>query len=372
MRRPLRPLWLSHATRFAALSATAARVALALVALLLAATFLALDAPAPPAATHAVAERSEDHADVVLYESIVESVRHGGAYYPVAADALRAGNYPMRPFVTFRLPTLAVTQALLPPWANLAFLWTLVLVVAAAWYARLKPAFPRAPPRIVALVLLAGGLVMFVQPDLVAFHELWAGLLIALSLALRRPGRWVEAAALGLAAMLIRETAALYVVVMALLAFAEGQRREALGWCAALSVLAAAVAAHAHAVTQVVQPLDPASPGWAGLLGFGFFVQALTASTALTQLPLALAAPLVGLALVGWAAWREPLALRALTVLALYAALLGVAGRTDTFYWGFLVAPFLLVGLAFAPDAIRDLLAAARDTRRITVRRVSR
>ena len=372
IRRPS-SLWLAKPTRFAALSATGARIALALIALLLlAATYLALDTPAPPPATQAATDRAEDRADVILYETIVENVRHGGDYYTVAADALRSANYPMRPFVAFRLPTLAATQALFPPWANLALLWTLALGVLAAWYARLKPAFPRAPPRIVALVLLAAGLVMFVQPELVAFHELWAGLLIALSLSLRRPGRWIEATALGLAACLIRETAALYVAVMLLLALAEGQRREAFGWVTALGVLAIAVAAHAHAVAQVVQPLDPASPGWAGLLGFGFFVQAMTASTALNQLPLVLAAPLVGLALVGWAAWREPLALRALTTLALYAALLGIAGRVDTFYWGFLVAPFLLVGLAFAPDALRDVVAAARDTRRITVRRVPR
>ena len=57
---------------------------------------------------------------------------------------------------------------------------------------------------------------------------------------------------------------------------------------------------------------------------------------------------------------------------ALYAALLGVAGRVDTFYWGLLVAPVLLVGLAFVPDALRDLLAAALDKRRITVKRVVR
>ena len=372
MRRPTAPLWLAHPTRFAALSATGARIALAVITLLSAATYLALDTPPPPAATHAVSERSDDHGDVLLYESIVDNVRHGGDYYTVAADALRSGNYPMRPFVTFRLPTLAVVQALMPPWASLALLWTLALGVLVAWYLRVAPAFARAPPRIVALVLLAGGMVILVQPDLVAFHEVWAGLLIALSLALRRPGRWIEAAALGLAACLIRETAALYVAVMAVLALAEGQRREALGWLAGLGVLAATVAAHAHAVAQVVEPLDPASPGWAGLLGFGFFVGAMTASTALSQIPLALAAPLVGLALVGWAAWREPLALRALTTLALYATLLGIAGRVDTFYWGFLVAPLLLPGLAFVPDGLRDLLAAAGDKRRITVKRVVR
>ena len=108
------------------------------------------------------------------------------------------------------------------------------------------------------------------------------------------------------------------------------------------------------------------------MLGFGFFVKTMTLSTALLLAPLWLAAPLVCLALFGWAAWRDLVGLRALAVFAAYAALLGLFGRTDTFYWGLMIAPILLVGLAFAPDALRDLIAASRDRRRIVVRRVAR
>ena len=157
------------------------------------------------------------------------------------------------------------------------------------------------------------------------------------------------------------------------MAFAEGNRKEALGWAATLGVLAVVVALHAHAVAQVVRPTDPASPGWAGLLGFGFFVKTMQLSTALDLAPLWLAAPLVGLALFGWAAWRDALALRGLAIFATYAALLGLFGRADTFYWGLMIAPTLLIGLAFAPDGLRDLIAAARVPRRkITITRVTR
>jgi hypothetical protein len=153
------------------------------------------------------------------------------------------------------------------------------------------------------------------------------------------------------------------------MALLDGQRREAMGWGAALGVLAVVVAAHAFAVAQVVGPLDPASPGWAGLLGFGFFVKTMAISTALNLAPAWASALLVGLALFGWASWRDPLALRVLAVLAAYALLLSLFGRPDTFYWGLLVAPAILVGLAFAPDGLRDLTVAALDSRRITVTR---
>ncbi|WP_174293278.1 hypothetical protein [Sphingomonas bacterium] len=367
-RRPLAPLWLARPSRWAALSTRRARQGLVIVAAIVLASWLALLGPAPPPVGHDPAAR----ADLVLYEGIVEGVRHGGNYYQVAADALREGGYPLRPFLTFRLPTLATVQGALPRWAVLAALWCLVAAVAAAWWIRLSPAFARAPPRLVAMVLLAGGLTTFVQPELVGAHEIWAGLLIALSLARRWPGRWGEAAAIALAAVLIRETAALYVGVMLVLAAIEGERREALGWAAVLAVLAVAIGLHANAVEQVVRASDLSSPSWTGMFGFGVFVRAMTLSTALVLVPVVLAAPLVGLALIGWASWREPLALRVLATFAAYALLLSLFGRVDTYHWGLLVAPTLLVGLAFAVDGLRDLVAAALDRRRITVRRAVR
>ena len=372
MRRSLAPVWLSQPSRFAGASPRNAWLGLAALAVLLLATLLMFATPTPAAASGDPAQRADDQADVVLYETIVESVRHGGGYYAVAADAMRAGNYPLKPFVTFRLPTLAVVQASVPHGIVVGLLYLLVAAVAVAWYGRLAPAFTRAPPHIVALALLAGGLMAFVQRDLIAFHEIWAGLFIALSLAVRRPGAWLPSVAFGLAATLIRETAGLYLALMAVLAFAEGERREATGWFVAGVILAAVLALHAQAVAQVVRPLDPTSPGWSGQLGFGFFVRTMTLSTALMLAPAWVAAPLVGLALFGWAAWRDPLALRVLVVLAAYAAVLSVFGRLDTFYWGLLVAPLLLIGLAFALDGIRDLLAGAFDRRRITVKRIVR
>lgn len=366
------PFWLAAPSRYSGMKRTPARIILACCALLLAATLLALAAPSPPPVSHDPAARANDQADVVLYESIVAGVRGGGNYYAVTAQALRAGDYPLRPFVTFRLPTLALFEASMPAFVSTILLYVLAACVMLAWFIRLRPAFVRAPPLAIALVLLAGGMTAFVQSELVAFHEIWAGLLIALSLALRRGDRWVEAVAFGMIAMLVRETAGLYVAIMAALAWLEGNRRESLAWGATIAIFAVVVALHAHAVGQVVTAADPASPGWNGMLGFGFFVKTMTLSTALNLAPAWLAALLVGLALFGWSVWNDALALRALTIFAFYAALLGLFGRTDTFYWGLMIAPTILIGLAFVPDGVRDLVAAALDRRRIIVTRLTR
>lgn len=362
------PLWLAQPSRFAALPAAQARIVLGVLAALLLASLTVLGVPASAPET----ANGNPQTDVALYGGIVSAVAHGEDYYRAAADALRAGSYPLRPFLTFRLPGLAVVQAALPLTAILVLLGLLAAVTAYAWYRRLRMAVARVPALLAALFLLAAGMLAFVQPELVAFHEIWAGLLIALSLALRKPGRWVEAAAVALIAMLIRETAALYVMIMAGLAFAEGFRREAVGWVATLGIFALVLAAHAVAVHGVTGPLDAASPGWAGMHGFGLFVRAMTLATGLTLLPVLAAAPLVALALFGWASWRDPLALRAAATFSVYALVISLFARIDTFYWGLMIAPAFLLGLVFVPDGLRDLLARALDRRRVRVQRVER
>jgi len=363
------PLWLAQPSRFAGIKRRPARLVLAGLALLILLSLSAIIAPSPPPASPDPAAADSDRADVLLYESIVAAVRGGGDYYSVAAQAQRSGGYPVRPFVTMRLPTLAIVQAALPRPVTILLLYLLCLAVLAAWYVRLGGVFARPPPRLIALALVGCGGMIFVQTNLVAFHEVWAGLLVALSLAVWRDDRWVEAVAIGACAMLIRETAALYAIVMALCALAGGHRREAIGWAVAFAMFGAAVTAHYFAWSAIILPSDPAGPGWSGLLGFGFFVKALSVTTALSVLPPWIAAPFVGFALFGWLAWRDPAATRVLGVLGAYAVLVSLFCRTDTYYWVLLVAPVSLVGLAFIPDALRDLYVAALDSRRITVTR---
>lgn len=367
MSRAATPLWLATPSRFAGLPRATAWWVAAALALLVVASLTALLGPAPDASPDAGGRIT----DLILYESIIDGVRAGGNYYQVTADALRAGSYPLRPFLTFRLPTHSIVQAALPLAASLALLWLLGIGVALAWWARLRTALTRPAALVTAAILFAGGMVAFVQVELIAFHEIWAALLVALALALRTRERWLAPVAIALVAMLVRETAALFVIVMGVLALLEGRRREASGWLGALLVFAVALGAHAYGVAQVTGPLDPASPGWTGLLGFGFFARSVAAATALAALPIALAAPLVALTLFGWACWRDPLGLRAATVFAGYALALALFARPDTFYWGLMVAPVFLIGLVFVPDGLRDLALSLRRRSRVRVRRVT-
>ncbi|MES2096912.1 MAG: hypothetical protein V4459_09130 [Pseudomonadota bacterium] len=365
------PLWLATPSRYAGMTRNRARAVLLLLVVAMAATLTALAAPAPPPATPDPDKPGQNRADIALYQTMVAGVRAGGDYYRVAAHAQRTGYYPVRPFFTMRLPTMVVLLALIPPWLAPLLLWGLCAGVIAAWYRRLQSLLPGREHQLMALLLLASGMMAFVDRELVFFHEIWAGLLIALSLAVWRPGRWIESAGIALIAMLIRETAALLPAVMCLMALIEGRRREALGWIATAVVLAIAVFFHAEAWARVVRPDDSLSAGWLGLLGYGFFVRTMTLVTGLAIFPLWAAAPLVVLSIFGWSALRDPIGGRVVALFAAYGLLLAVFCRVDTYYWAMLIAPPLLVGLAFAVDGVRDLVAAAGSTRRITVTRTT-
>lgn len=364
MIRPRPPLWLSLPSRFAGL-----RPGMAL-ALLILATALLLSAWVRPVEEDGA--RAGAQADLGLYGAVVDGLRRGDEYYGVVATEFRAAGYPLRPFTAVRLPTLSVVQAALPDSVSVVLLVLVAAAAGFAWTRRIGDWFGRGPPRITALFLLAGGMVAFVQPSLVHFHELWAGLLVAWSLAIRREGRWVEAVALALCAMLIRETAALYAIVMLIAALVERQRREALAWGAILLLFVAILSLHARAVGMVAGPLDATAAAWGGWHGPALFASGMARSTALTMLPWWLGAPLAMIALVGWAAAPGPLGARAAAVFGAFALMIALFARTDSFHWVLVAAPAYLVGMAFLPDALRDLTRTLLDRRRVRVQRITR
>ncbi|RKE53454.1 MULTISPECIES: hypothetical protein [unclassified Sphingomonas] len=373
------PLWTTRATRFAGMPSAQARIGLVLFLVFLAACLSAVVSPGPRPSVEVGASTSiasdappPGRTDLLLYDTIVAGVRGGSPYYAVAVETQRMGHYPLKPFFAVRLPTLAVVQAALPSILVNLLLLALCVGTILAWVARLRPEMTGLVPLGVAGLLVVAGFSVNLDPSFVVFHEVWAGPLIALSLALRRPGHWLSAVAFGLSAMLIRETALLYVAIMAVFAWLEGERREMLGWLGAIGVFAVVLGAHAHAVSLVSGPLDRVSQGWSGLEGFGFYVRLATISSGLDILPQWLASLVLGTALFGWLAWRDAVATRALVVFAAYAALISLFARSDNFYWALMTTPVLLVGLVFAVDGLRDMIAAARDTRRITVTRIIR
>jgi hypothetical protein len=308
-------------------------------------------APAPPPARSAA---QAGQSDVALYRAVVEAVRAGGDYHAVTAAALRGGEYPLRPFVTFRPPTLALTIAAVGDRAAAALMIALVGGAMLLWFLRV-----RAEQRIAAIgagaAMLLAGAALF-SADMLWWHEAWAGALVALAIGLRRPGKWRAAVLAGLAASLVREFAIPLLAIMAALAWHERERREAVAWLAALAVATAALGWHALAVAAVVTPADPVSPGWSGHGGWPLLLAMIRSGTPLALLPAWLTAIAVPLALAGWAQWRDPAARRMTIWLGFMALLIMIAARRDNLSWMLMLLPALPAGIALAPSALAGLV----------------
>jgi hypothetical protein len=300
-----------------------------------------------------------EQSDLDLYRDTIRRVGAGEPYYPTAADQLRKGGYPLKPFVTFRMPTLAVIYAHVPEIVMSIVEGILAIAVVFVWWLRLERLVPF---RLAALgiVLIVGGTAALVQPVTGLFHESWAALLMALMIGLRRPGHAAGAIVAGTIALLVRETVLPMILVMGALALFERRWREALGWTLAVALFALALVLHARMVATVVLPGDLASPGWNAGLGARFALNSLSMVSSAVALPRPLAAIVLLLSLFGWASVRTGWALRTSLLLLGYGAMLALFARADTFYWALLVAPLSLAGLIFVPRAIATLVSATR------------
>jgi len=296
-----------------------------------------------------------------FYGTIVERLRAGQDYEHVAVSELRAEGGPLKPFVTVRPPALAVALSLLPnpSWGPFA-LKAAALAALLAWSIRLGTLGSRALWLGGSLALLTGlATPLMGTGGVYLFHEAWAGVLIAISLALRTDEHWLAAVVVGLLAALVRELAMPYLLVMSLVALAERRRAEALGFALALAAAGGALAWHGLAETALTRPGDAASPGWLILDGWDFVLRTAEWNLAVAALGGWVAALIVPLALAGAIDRRDGLGVRLALLLTGYCVGFMVIGRPSNAYWGLVTAPLIALGLAFAPQAVADLARAA-------------
>ncbi len=297
--------------------------------------------------------------DVDLYRAIDMRMLHGEGYYQAAATEQRARGYPLRPFVTVRMPTLAWITTLAGGPARVAIIETLLAAICVGMTVlRLRKLIQSDWLWACAALLVVTTVAMLSQSLLAIWHELWAGLLVALSLACWSQKRWAPSVAFGLAAVLLRELALPYLVAMAALALLERRPREALAWSGAILLFGIALFAHAHSVGALLQATDRASPGWSRMGGWRFDLALVRGTSLLATVPTPVTAIMLPIALLGWAAWPSRYAAGfGLTLVSWLGAFL-LIGRPENFYWGLLMAPLLPIGVVMALPALRDLIRA--------------
>ncbi|KAA2236719.1 hypothetical protein [Salinarimonas soli] len=343
-------------SRFASLSAPAAWACLAALAALVVWGLLAGGPLVLPVV-------DPDRGDIALYQAIVGRIRAGEGYYTAAAAELAGRGYAVRPFVNFRLPTVALfTASPVGTAFGTALLIGLALATLVAWIGRLGRGLP-APIALGVPVMTAVGCAwpgVVSLEAMVVFHETWACLLIALSLALWDPKRWWPSMLVGLMALLVRELALPYLAIMAVTAFWEGRRREALAWAGGIALFAVFLAVHAYLATIHTPAVGPTN-SWTAVGGWRFVLTTAGWSIPLLLVPAAAHGLLVPVALLGLAGWRGAFGTRVALVVGGYVGALMLVGRPDNHYWGFLYAQLLIPGFLMAVPALRDLLVRALE-----------
>ena len=362
--------------RFAHWSTLPARLLLAaLVAVLIASALVPINAGRSTVKTtnfvevlvnsNAAALNRKRDEDLALYDRAIERIGRGENYYQFIVAEHRLAHYPVKPGLAVRLPTLAYLDAWLGIPGQYVAAIALLIAVLLVWWRRLasEPGGPRR--RLLAMALLALGASLGLNRHFFVLHELWAGMLLVLSFGLHRvrtgdaPGRWGWSLAVAALALAIRELALPFVLLMAAMAFWRGERREGLAWTGLAVAFIALLAFHLDIISAQTLASDPLSVSWLEMRGLSGWLSNVALTSNVRSLPHWLAGPLVMLAMFGWASWRSAAGAFATLLYLGYGLAFMIAGRGDNYYWGFMVAPAMFIGLAFVPMGLKSLWRAA-------------
>ena len=364
------PAW----DRFAQWRPWPARCALlALVLLLVASAVVPIDAGRSTVRTRSfveniagkqAAERQRDE-DLALYDAAIARIRKGESYYAFIVAEHRKAQYPVRPGLAVRLPTLAYLDAWLGDAGQIVAAILLLAATMLAWWRRLGPVSEGGEPggrdkRVLAMAFLFVGTSLGLNRYFFTLHELWSGMLLALAFGLHRPGaKWGGALAAAALALAIRELALPFILLMAATALWRRDWKEAAAWSALAAVFLALLAVHLSIVARQVLPGDAASASWLAARGLSGWLSNVALSSNLRFLPHWLAGPAVIVMMLGWCGWKSPAGSFGALLYLGYGLAFMIAGRPDNYYWGAMVGPAMFLGLAFAPQSLGSLVAAA-------------
>ena len=299
--------------------------------------------------------------DLRLYRRIVECVRAGEDYYEAAGREMRAVGYPTGSIFNWRPPLYAwlIGSLPTPTWAQtiLAMLAAFTMLLACTMMQREGGRL-----RVVVGILpLIGAFSWCIDGDAFFSQELWAGILICLSICAYLRDRWQMSLAAALFALFFRELALPYCLIALFLAWRQRRRKEIAGWLLGLGLYGVYMAVHVLSVRERILPDDRVPASWIQFGGAAFLLVTCRMNAYLFNLPLwvsALYLPLALLGLIGWRGWTGGrLALTA----GVYVAAFAVVGQPFNDYWGLLTAPLLACGFAAAPQALGDLCVSLHE-----------
>jgi hypothetical protein len=321
--------------------------------------------------------------DILLYRRMIARVHTGQGYYDAANVELRQHGFRPDSIFNWRLPTYAWVLGALPSpfWGQVVLLLLVLTALVLVCMAERRD-LGLAGAGFTVVLLYGVFLSCLGSPSTPApgheleaaqaafSQEMWAAVLLTVSIGALGVGLRSVGVAAGLAALFWRELALPYCLIAAGLAWWHGRRKEALAWTVGLLLFAAFLVYHGLEIARRLEGADTAPTDvsfWLQFTGVRFHIIAVranwwlggAAAEALGEHVGGFLAVYLCLAVIGLAGWRrEPGPLLALATAAYFLAF-AVVARPYNVYWGLIYAPFLPFGVVRAPGTIRDLVAAA-------------
>jgi len=297
-------------------------------------------------------ENKTQESDVKMFRRVVNRMSAGEAYYEALGAELRNGGYPTRSVFNWRSPLhLTSIQIATEPVSR----WVLAALAAGAMLLATLATNRAGGPGLVQFVVtgLAVSECFLFNLDFHLYPEVWAGVLLVISVSAYEFDCWPAAVAAGLPALFYRELAMPYVLVSLAFALRRKRRAEVLAWLVGLALWAFYFLMHAQAAIAQVRPTDMAVQfDWVRFGGLRF-VLLTTLMSLLVGFPNWVAALFFPAMLFGLAGWRSGIGSRVGILVAVYMAAFSVVGMPVNMYWGAVTNPLLAFGLVwFLPSAI--------------------
>jgi hypothetical protein len=298
--------------------------------------------------------------DLDCYRRIVERIHDGEGYYPAAHVELIRHGSPTQSVFNWRLPFLAWAMGHLPyPTITRIIALFLSFIPLWIWFEidRDEMSFPM---RVTGCLMLLGTPIYSFIDELYFAHEFWCGILIPLSIFSYAKGwRWVALSS-GIAALMIRELALPFVMVMLVLSCIERKYKETGFWVAGVLAFCAVMVLHSFQIDAVAGHAQTASVHpWITFRGWKFVLGTASMHPYLFLLSPWITAIFVPAALLGLLGWKGVLGRRLAWTVAGYIVLFLFIGQWFNLYWGAIYVDLLPIGILFTGRSMRDLLQSA-------------
>lgn len=300
--------------------------------------------------------------DLETYAAIVDRMRAGEYYYAAARTELIEGGYGISSVLNWRTPLYPYLLSWSPSTMVAQSVLVLLAIAAGAAAVGVLARTGSRSARWIGAFALAFGLLSTLISGTVMLVEVTTGVVILLSVSLYGLDRRFLGAATALAALFLRELAAVYLLICVALALKARRWKELSILLAGTGAYAAYFTFHALEVRAHSKGRVPSyDDGWVQFGGLDLVLRTAHFNGGWSALPLTVTAFLLPLTILALVARGFPGSTRAAATVIAYALLFAVVGKPFNYYWGAIYTPLMALGLAMALAAVRQLTRAARS-----------